>query len=1124
MLSALEAHLGLETGTVKVYVLVEQLEATFQLMEIRAALGTHFVGYNTGRWDYINSVADALAWNPEFVNPNIESITMTYGYMRNYEDRVRRAVNTPDLDGRCALWQGGMEPNIPVGSAEGVSSSMEKAVAGAEREQREGASGKWVAHWKMVHIVRPVWERVGEANQLGREFPPLTYTADDGNGLMLLEPAPRTIRGARNLLSVALQYGNAFGQGMQAAALKLADFFSNEDILYLMEDMATGEIRLSILWEWLSKGATLTEDDAETGLVAGDVFTREVFLRLLTEEYHKLTAARDRDVFEVSKTTTLPIAREIVETYVLDEVKVPWYIDLLNINLNNHDLERAKERIEKYMSTFKHDDSRITENLDTAVAVEPDEASAFEERVVETQRWMDGPRFAGATRLYGARQVVQQQGTIPQDHTVAKRAAEDFHARLKELFANRKSITTFGPYTPGQAVAIKRIGIEGIYLGGWATSAKGSVTEDPGSDLASYPLSQVPDEAAPIVRALLTADKNQQYLRSRMTDRQRAATPKVDYRPFIIADADTGHGGDAHVRNLVRRFVEVGVSGYHIEDQKPGCKKCGHQGGKVLVPVDEQIKRLNAARFQLDVMRTPGIIVARTDAEAATLLDGTGDERDQPFVLGVTNPDVPGWKVTYLAILKKFNEMGVDEINGHLLYKVSEVGYSQAEAWLEHIGVFSYMQDLLAAHQDDRVLPVDTILDQAVNRFSDLWEAEAGIKTFGQAVADAMSFNLEQRQSFELTVEEWLEWSRGVSLQEARDKAAAMGVTVVWDPEQARTPEGFSPIQGGVDYAIAKSLAVAPFCDIIWMETKTANLGEARVFAEAIHAHYPDKMLAYNLSPSFNWDTTGMTDEEMAAFPTELGSLGFVFNFITYGGHQVDGMAVEEFATALKQEGMLALARLQRKLRLVESPYKTPQTLVGGPRLDGALVASSGRTATTKAMGKGSTQVQHLVETEVPPRLLEEWLTLWSDAHGIPGALRVELRPHTAGSELLVLNVFSGSGEKVARVVFATIRDRRGKCILSVRDQETIDTTLRKKRLMTLLHLFLIHRYKAASIHYVTPTDDNVRQTEGVKKLGIFDEVNVEIGDIIVAGVNPERVAALLSPSRTELSKLIHKQ
>ena len=141
-----------------------------------------------------------------------------------------------------------------------------------------------------------------------------------------------------------------------------------------------------------------------------------------------------------------------------------------------------------------------------------------------------------------------------------KRAArEAIAATARRLFAERRSITTFGPYSPGQAVTIKRMGIEGIYLGGWGTSAKGSLSEDPGPDLASYPLSQVPEEAAGLVRALLTADRNQQYLRLQMTEEQRAATPATDFRPFIIADADTGHGGDPHVRNLIRRFVEAGV-------------------------------------------------------------------------------------------------------------------------------------------------------------------------------------------------------------------------------------------------------------------------------------------------------------------------------------------------------------------------------------------------------------------------------------------------------------------------------------------------------------------------------------------------------------------------------------
>ena len=364
LLDALEAVLGLKHNSILVYVLLEQVEATFQIMEIRAALGGHFVGFNTGRWDYINSVADAMAWDTNFINPNIEAITMTYGYMRNYEDRVRRCVNTPDKNGNCALFQGGMEPNIPVGSKEGVEAGMKNALAGAEREQKAGASGKWVAHWKMVHIIRPVWEKVGENNQLGRSFPELEYLQKDADDLFLLEEAPRTIRGARNLLSVALQYGNAFSQGFQAAALKPGDFFGNDDILYLMEDMATGEIRMSILWEWVHKGGVLTEEDPETGLKKGQVFTNEIFERLLEEEYEKLLKADSRDVHEASKTTSLPIIYEMVKDYINENVKIPWYIDLLNINLNNDDLSEGKRRIAVYSKSFRETGQRITENLD----------------------------------------------------------------------------------------------------------------------------------------------------------------------------------------------------------------------------------------------------------------------------------------------------------------------------------------------------------------------------------------------------------------------------------------------------------------------------------------------------------------------------------------------------------------------------------------------------------------------------------------------------------------------------------------------------------------------------------------------------------------------------------------
>jgi isocitrate lyase len=350
-----------------------------------------------------------------------------------------------------------------------------------------------------------------------------------------------------------------------------------------------------------------------------------------------------------------------------------------------------------------------------------------------------------------------------------------------------------------------------------------------------------------------------------------------------------------------------------------------------------------------------------------------------------------------------------------------------------------------------------------------------------------------------------------------------MGFNIIWNCDIARTPEGYYQVKGGIPYAIAKSLAVAPFADILWMETKTADLHDAKIFADAIHAVYPDKMLAYNLSPSFNWDTTGMSEDEMRRFPEELGKMGFVFNFITYGGHQVDGMAGEEFARALKEDGMLALARLQRKLRLVDSPYKTPQTYVGGPRSDAGLMAVSGGTATTKAMGKGSTQYQHLIETEVPPKRLEDWLKHWAGHYKLDSDLRVTLRPHTAGSELLELTLVDSKNNKMANIIFAVLQDRRERNMLSIRDQNTFNEDFRKKRLMTLITLFLIHRYKAVSVHYVTPTEDNQFQAEGMRGLGLYEEIRTEIGEIIVAQVAAERVKELVKPDSDELKKLIAK-
>lgn len=750
------------------------------------------------------------------------------------------------------------------------------------------------------------------------------------------------------------------------------------------------------------------------------------------------------------------------------------------------------------------------------------ESQLIAERTSAMEAYFNSPRFNGLKRLYSPRQVIEQQGTISNEYTIARDAADAFFNRLRELYDEKKQITTFGPYTPGQAVMMKRAGIEGIYLGGWATSAKGSADEDPGADLASYPLSQVPNEGAGIVRALLAADKNQHFQRMKMTEEERENSKTHDFRPFIIADADTGHGGDAHIRNLIRRFVEAGVTGYHIEDQKPGTKKCGHQGGKVLVSSDEQIKRVNAARLQLDLMKVPGIIVARTDAEAASLIENISDERDQPFVLGATNVNVPSYKNAFLSLQEYLNELGAIHLKGHELYQVGEEDKSAAKKWLLNSPIMKEIEELKQDLIADDASKFEPAYNQISASFVQFWEQDAGVMTFSSAVAAIIYEDKKSGEELSMCHQEWLAFSKKASLSQARKKADELGVNVEWNCELARTPEGYYQVAGGIPFAISKSLAVAPYADILWMETKTADLHDAKLFAEAIHEVYPDKMLAYNLSPSFNWDTTGMTEEEMTAFPQELGKLGFVFNFITYGGHQIDGLASDEFANSLKSEGMLALTRVQRKLRLLDSPYKTPQSHVGGPRLDSALAACSGRTATTKAMGKGSTQFQHLKHTELPTSVLEGWIEEWREHFDIHDAIQVRLSPHKPGSTVMEL-CLSMNEEIVANMVFSTMTDRNKRQILSIRDQNTFTIELRQKRLMTLMHLFVINRYECDTIYYLTPTEENGIQCAAMQKMEIYAQYSDEVGHIIVADVHLDNVKSYVD-SAEAVTHLINKK
>ena len=320
------------------------------------------------------------------------------------------------------------------------------------------------------------------------------------------------------------------------------------------------------------------------------------------------------------------------------------------------------------------------------------------------------------------------------------------------------------------------------------------------------------------MRAMLHQDEVQRSNRMRMTSVQRKKTAAIEFSPpMIIPDGDTGHGGEHHIRNLVKKFVENKIGAIHIEDQRPGCKVCGHQGQKVLVSTAEMISRLNTARLQFDIMGLPGVIVARTDSNDATAIDSVEDERDHPFIYGATNRRIVPFKNVSLAVIKKFYEHGFKEINGHLLHRISDKAYREAEQWLKEERLTSRVNDSLEridgeiqslkklrqqarrqkkGHRDVReqlsALEVmvkkvtEETVDHVLADIREAWAQRAGLKTYAQAVAQAM----QAKTPGKANVERWEKFADSVSHEEARERAESMGIDVFWNWDLPRTPEG----------------------------------------------------------------------------------------------------------------------------------------------------------------------------------------------------------------------------------------------------------------------------------------------------------------------------------------------
>jgi isocitrate/methylisocitrate lyase len=413
--------------------------------------------------------------------------------------------------------------------------------------------------------------------------------------------------------------------------------------------------------------------------------------------------------------------------------------------------------------------------------------------------WTEDARWAGIRRPYTADDVVRLRGSVKQEYTLARIGAR----RLWDMLSTRPLVRTFGALTGAQAVQMARAGLEAIYLSGWQVAADANLAGQTYPDQSLYPSNSVPALVRRLNNALLRADQVE-WSEGRH-DR--------DWMLPIVADAEAGFGGPLHAFELMKAMIEAGAAGVHFEDQLAAEKKCGHMGGKVLVPTGQFVRTLSGARLAADVLGVPTLIVARTDALAATLLMSDVDERDRPFLTG------------------------------------------------------------------------------------------------------------------------------------------------------DRTLEGYYTVRGGMDAALARGRAYAPYADVVWCETSRPDLGEARRFAEGIHSEFPGKLLAYNCSPSFNW-SKNLDAHTIAKFQRELAAMGYKFQFITLAGWHLVNLHTYELARAYATDGMPAYVELQnREFALERDGYTATkhQREAGTGYFDQVLLAISGGEAATAALA-GSTEAEQFHE------------------------------------------------------------------------------------------------------------------------------------------------------------------